>query len=50
MQLVSRIKLAELIIYEIIEKFKDMTKTECVRINTEGGETSPFESSFGGMT
>lgn len=33
---------------EIIKKFKEMTKTKCIIINTTKGKTSPFESSFGG--
>ena len=33
---------------EIIAKFKEMTKTQCIRINTTERETSPFESSFAG--
>lgn len=33
---------------EIIAKFKEMTKTQCIRINTTENETNPFESSFGG--
>lgn len=33
---------------EIIEKFKKMTKIECVKISVEKGETGFLESSFGG--
>lgn len=33
---------------EIFAKFRDMTKINCVKINITKGETSPFESSFGG--
>ena len=33
---------------EIIAKFKEVTKTKCIGINTIESETSPFESSFGG--
>lgn len=35
-------------INEIIAKFKEITKTKCIGINTTESETSPFESSFGG--
>ncbi len=33
---------------EIIAKFKEVTRTECVRISASKGETTPYESSFGG--
>ncbi len=36
-------------IENIIEKFKEMTSTKCVSIKATEGETSPFESSFGGI-
>lgn len=33
---------------EIIAKFKEITKTKCIGINTTESETGPFENSFGG--
>ena len=35
-------------INEIIAKFKEITKTKCIGINTTESKTGPFESSFGG--
>ena len=35
-------------INEIIAKFKEITKTKCIGINTTESGTGPFESSFGG--
>lgn len=33
---------------DVIAKFKEATKSKAVKISVEPGETSPFESSFGG--